>query len=71
MKQIGIIFLFLLLLTPGISQSTSQKHPTAKESLIDLATIENHLAVIDQNKCIHCGACFEACPTKCILQFKQ
>ncbi len=29
-------------------------------------TVENNLAKIDPEKCTACGACFDACPTKCI-----
>ena len=30
-------------------------------------TIENNLARIDPDKCTACGACVEACPSKCIV----
>ncbi|MDD4718012.1 MAG: 4Fe-4S binding protein [Eubacteriales bacterium] len=28
--------------------------------------MDNNLAVIDPEKCINCGKCFEVCPTKSI-----
>lgn len=43
MKPIGIAYLLLLLLAPGISQSTPQKHQATPGNSVDLATIENHL----------------------------
>jgi Na+-translocating ferredoxin:NAD+ oxidoreductase subunit B len=30
-------------------------------------TMENNLAVIDQEKCTNCGICVEKCPRDCIL----
>ena len=38
----------------------------AKECPADAITVENFLAVIDQEKCVHCGHCADVCPRKCI-----
>ena len=37
-----------------------------KECPADAITVENFLAVIDQDKCVHCGHCADICPRKCI-----
>ncbi len=40
-----------------------------KECPADAITIENFLAKIDQDKCVHCGHCAEICPRKVIRTF--
>ena len=40
-----------------------------KECPADAITITNFLAVIDQEKCVHCGHCAEICPRKIIREF--
>jgi ferredoxin len=34
----------------------------------DAIHVENNIAVIDQDKCTHCGTCAEKCPKKVIVQ---
>ena len=38
----------------------------AKECPSQAITVEDNLAVIDDEKCTGCGICVEVCPTKCI-----
>ncbi len=37
-----------------------------RECPADAITVENNLAVIDQEKCVHCGHCADICPRHCI-----
>ncbi len=41
----------------------------ARECPADAITVENNLAVIDQEKCVNCGHCSDICPRRCIRDF--
>lgn len=42
-----------------------------KECSQDAIIIENNLARIDYDKCVHCGACVEVCPTDVIVNARR
>lgn len=41
-----------------------------KECPSDAITVENFLAVIDQEKCVNCGHCSDICPRHCIKDIR-
>ncbi|MGP3777884.1 4Fe-4S dicluster domain-containing protein [Halanaerobium saccharolyticum] len=46
-------------------------HPCSIVCPVDAITIEEHAAVIDQEKCINCGKCKEACPYEAIVNYER
>ena len=46
-------------------------HPCSIVCPVDAITIEEQAAVIDQEKCINCGKCKEACPYEAIVNYER
>ena len=46
-------------------------HPCSIVCPVDAVTIEEDAAVIDQDKCINCGKCKEACPYEAIVNYER
>ena len=44
-------------------------HPCTTVCPVNAVSIGKHAAIIDQDKCIKCGRCVEACPYQAILRF--
>lgn len=44
-------------------------HPCTSVCPVGAVSIGKHAAIIDQDKCIKCGRCVDACPYKAILRF--
>ena len=39
-----------------------------KNCPVEAISMDNNLAKIDYSKCIHCGTCYDLCPTGCIME---
>ncbi|SJZ47530.1 4Fe-4S dicluster domain-containing protein [Garciella nitratireducens] len=46
-------------------------HPCENQCPVNAITIEKTAAVIDQEKCIKCGKCIEACPYSAIIKYDR